>query len=199
MAIAGGAFNHTRAGPREPRFRRPTKGSIYGARQPESAMPDIILVLNGPNLNLLGTREPEIYGRETLDDIRVMVEARAGDLGLAADFRQSNHEGELVDWIQGARGSAKGIVINAGGYSHSSVAILDALLASGVPVIEVHLSNIFRREGFRHHSYVSQAAHGVICGFGAQGYVLAPARERHARRHPGPQRSQPQPAGNAGA
>ena len=173
MGIAGGAFNHTRARPRGPRYRRPTKGSIYGARQPESAMPDIILVLNGPNLNLLGAREPEIYGRETLDDIRVMVEARAGDLGLAADFRQSNHEGELVGWIQGARGSAKGIVINAGGYSHSSVAILDALLASGVPVIEVHLSNIFRREGFRHHSYVSQAAHGVICGFGAQGYVLA--------------------------
>jgi 3-dehydroquinate dehydratase-2 len=173
MGIAEGAFNHTRARPREPRFRRPTKGSIYEARQPESAMPDTILVLNGPNLNLLGTREPEIYGHETLDDIRAMVERRAGDLGLAADFRQSNHEGELVGWIQEARGSAKGIVINAGGYSHSSVAILDALLASGVPVIEVHLSNIFRREGFRHHSYVSQAARGVICGLGAQGYALA--------------------------
>ncbi len=136
-------------------------------------MPDTILVLNGPNLNLLGTREPEIYGRETLDDIRALVERRASDLGLAADFRQSNHEGELVGWIQEARGSAKGIVINAGGYSHSSVAILDALLASGLPVIEVHLSNIFRRESFRHQSYVSQAARGVICGFGAQGYALA--------------------------
>ncbi len=136
-------------------------------------MPDTILVLNGPNLNLLGTREPEIYGHETLDDIRALVERRAGDLGLAADFRQSNDEGEMVGWIQEARGSAKGIVINAGGYSHSSVAILDALLASEVPVIEVHLSNIFRRESFRHHSYVSQAARGVICGFGAQGYALA--------------------------
>ena len=132
-----------------------------------------IQVIHGPNLNLLGTRQPDIYGRETLDDIRAMVERSAADLGLAADFRQSNHEGELVDWIQGARGAAKGIVINAGGYSHSSVAILDALLASGVPVIEVHLSNIFRREGFRHHSYISQAARGVICGLGAQGYVLA--------------------------
>ncbi len=173
MGIAGGAFNRARVGPGEARFHRPTKGSIYGERHPESAMPDTVLVLNGPNLNLLGTRQPDIYGNESLDDIRVMVKKRAADLGLAADFRQSNDEGELVGWIQGAPGAARGIVINAGGYSHTSVAILDALLACGVPVVEVHLSNLFRREPFRHHSYVSQAAHGVICGFGAQGYALA--------------------------
>jgi 3-dehydroquinate dehydratase-2 len=131
------------------------------------------LVLNGPNLNLLGTREPEIYGRTTLDDIRGLAEARAKSLGLAADFRQSNDEGELVSWIQGARDTASAIIINAAAYTHTSVAILDALLACGLPVIEVHLSNIFKREEFRHHSYVSRASTGVICGFGAQGYELA--------------------------
>jgi 3-dehydroquinate dehydratase-2 len=132
-----------------------------------------ILVLNGPNLNMLGSREPDIYGSTTLDDIKRLVAARAGDLKLAVDFRQTNDEGELVSWIQGARGAAHGLVINAAAYTHTSVAVLDALLACGVPVVEVHLSNIYRREEFRHHSYVSRAATGIICGFGAHGYVLA--------------------------
>ena len=136
-------------------------------------MPDVIFILNGPNLNLLGAREPEVYGRETLDDIERLVAARAEELGLGVDFRQSNAEGELVTWIQEAPDKAKGIIINAGAYTHTSVAILDALLASDLPVVEVHLSNIFRRENFRRHSHVSQAALGVICGFGARGYVLA--------------------------
>ena len=133
----------------------------------------VVLVLNGPNLNLLGVREPETYGSETLADIEEMCLERAQALDLAVDFRQSNHEGQLVDWIQEARESAQAIVINAGGYTHTSVAILDALRTAEVPIIEVHLSNIFRREAFRHHSYVSQAADGVICGLGAQGYLLA--------------------------
>ena len=137
-----------------------------------------ILVLNGPNLNLLGQREPEIYGRDTLDDIRAMTTARAKSHGLESDFRQSNDEGELVTWIQEGRPlpnkeGAAGIIINAGAYSHTSVAILDALLACTIPVIEVHLSNLFKREAFRHHSYVTKASVGLICGFGAQGYDLA--------------------------
>jgi len=132
-----------------------------------------ILILNGPNLNLLGQREPDIYGRTSLEDIRALASARAKAHGLEADFRQSNEEGELVSWIQGARTAAVGIIINAAAYTHTSVAILDALLACGLPVIEVHLSNIFKREEFRHHSFVSRAATGVICGFGAQGYELA--------------------------
>jgi 3-dehydroquinate dehydratase-2 len=132
-----------------------------------------VLVLNGPNLNLLGAREPEIYGRETLADIEAACRARAKPLGLALDFRQTNSESELIDWIQAARGKAAGIVINAAAFTHSSIAILDALAACDLPVVEVHLSNIFRREPFRHHSYVSRAASGVICGFGGFGYVLA--------------------------
>lgn len=132
-----------------------------------------VLVLNGPNLNLLGAREPEIYGRETLADIEAACRKRAKPLGLALDFRQTNAEAELIDWIQGARGKAAAIVINAAAYTHSSIAILDALAACDLPVVEVHLSNIFRREPFRHHSYVSRAASGVICGFGGFGYVLA--------------------------
>jgi len=132
-----------------------------------------ILILNGPNLNLLGVREPETYGTDTLADIEEACLERAAALGLAVDFRQSNHEGQLVDWIQEARESADGIVINAGGYTHSSVAILDALRASDLPVIEVHISNIFRREHFRHRSYVSLGATGVICGLGPHGYLLA--------------------------
>ncbi len=132
-----------------------------------------IVVLNGPNLNLLGQREPEIYGRGSLDDLKAATVARAKTHGLTADFRQSNNEGELVTAIQEARVSAAGIIINAAAYTHTSVAILDALLASALPVIEVHLSNIYRREEFRHHSYVSRAATGVICGFGALGYELA--------------------------
>ena len=130
-------------------------------------------ILNGPNLNLLGVREPSIYGRDTLGDIEERCTARAAALGLEIDFRQTNHEGQLVDWIQEARESADGIILNAGALTHTSVALLDALFAAELPVIEVHLSNIFRRETFRHHSYVSLAANGVICGFGAQGYELA--------------------------
>lgn len=132
-----------------------------------------VFVLNGPNLNLLGVRDPSVYGHDTLADIEERCLARAAALDLSIDFRQSNHEGQLVDWIQEARESADGIILNAGALTHTSVAVLDALLATGLPVIEVHLSNIFRRERFRHHSYVSLAARGVICGLGAQGYELA--------------------------
>jgi 3-dehydroquinate dehydratase-2 len=136
-------------------------------------MPKPIFVLNGANLNLVGVREPAIYGAETLSDIRRRTEARAEALGLAVDFRQSNSEGTLVDWIQEAREAAEGIVLNAGAYTHTSIAILDALNAAERPVIEVHLSNIFRREPFRHTSYVTPAAQGLICGFGPKGYELA--------------------------
>jgi 3-dehydroquinate dehydratase II len=132
-----------------------------------------IYVLNGPNLNLLGSREPEVYGKETLDDVRARCERRAAALGFSIDFRQSNHEGELVAWIQEARAGAAGLIVNAGAFTHTSIAMLDALLACPVPSVEVHLSNIFTREPFRHHSYISKAVKGVICGFGAQGYELA--------------------------
>lgn len=132
-----------------------------------------VLVLNGPNLNMLGLRQPEIYGRTTLADIAVMMAERAKALGFALDFRQSNSEGELVTWIQEARGVAAGIVINAGAYTHTSVAILDALNAAEVPTIEVHISNIHKREAFRHHSYISLAAVGSIVGLGPHGYLLA--------------------------
>jgi len=132
-----------------------------------------IYVLNGPNLNMLGTREPAIYGSDTLADVKARTEAAAKTQGLDVDFRQSNVEGELVNWIQEARAKARGIIINAGGYTHTSVAILDALQAAELPVVEVHLSNIFRRDQFRQHSYVSLAATGVICGLGAKGYELA--------------------------
>jgi len=132
-----------------------------------------ILVLNGPNLNLLGLREPEIYGRETLSDIEEACLERAAELGLQLDFRQSNHEGQLVDWIHEARQTADGIILNAGAYSHTSIALMDALAAAELPVVEVHLSNIYRREPFRHHSYISRVARGVICGFGGHGYELA--------------------------
>ena len=132
-----------------------------------------IYVLNGPNLNMLGLREPAIYGTDSLDDVRRKAEARAKTVGLAIDFRQSNIEGELVTWVQEARDKAAGIILNAGAYSHSSIALLDALQAAELPVIEVHLSNIFRREPYRQHSYISLGAKGVICGFGAKGYELA--------------------------
>lgn len=132
-----------------------------------------VYVLNGPNLNLLGVRQPEIYGRATLDDIAQMAKAKGDALGLAVEFRQSNHEGQLVDWVQEARTQASGLIVNAAGLSHTSIALLDALQASELPVIEVHLSNIFRREDYRTHSYVSIAAKGVICGLGAKGYELA--------------------------
>ena len=132
-----------------------------------------ILIVNGPNLNMLGVREPAVYGRDRLADVEKLCRKAGRDLALAIDFRQSNHEGEIVGWIQEARGDCAGIVINAGAYTHTSVAILDALQLTELPVIEVHLSNIFRREGFRHHSYVSLAARAVICGLGKTGYRLA--------------------------
>lgn len=132
-----------------------------------------ILVLNGPNLNMLGTREPEIYGSESLSDLERQCVSWGNALGLGVDCRQSNHEGELVGWIQEAKDSAAGIVLNAGALTHTSVALLDALLSVDLPVVEVHLSNIYRREPFRHHSYVSRAALGVICGLGSAGYRFA--------------------------
>lgn len=132
-----------------------------------------VLMLNGPNLNLLGSRQPEVYGRTTLADIEAGCTRLAADLGLTLDCRQSNHEGVLVDWVQAARGAAFGIVINPGGLTHSSVVLLDALHAFEGPVIEVHLSQIHRREAFRHHSYVSLRADGVIAGLGAEGYAAA--------------------------
>src|SRR3546814_435596 len=122
---------------------------------------------------MLGVREPSIYGRDTLGDIEAACADRAEALGLAVDFRQTNLEGELIAWIQEARSSHDGIILNAGAYSHTSIAILDALTTAELPLIEVHLTNIFRREAFRHHSYVSLVANGVICGLGAQGYLLA--------------------------
>lgn len=136
-------------------------------------MSNPVFILNGPNLNMLGTREPDIYGAETLDEIAAACAKRADQLGLTVDVRQTNLEGELVEWIQKARQEACGIIINAAAYTHTSVALLDALKACDVPVIEVHLSNVYKRESFRHNSYVSPAAHGVICGFGGQGYLFA--------------------------
>lgn len=136
-------------------------------------MPKPIYVLNGPNLNLLGQREPEIYGHATLDDVRERTAKKASQYGLDIDFRQSNTEGEMVDWIQEARVNASALVINAGAYTHTSVAILDALLATDIACVEVHLSNIFQREEFRRHSYLSAACIGVICGFGVKSYELA--------------------------
>jgi 3-dehydroquinate dehydratase II len=132
-----------------------------------------VLVLNGPNLNMLGVREPEIYGSATLADIEAGCQKRAAALGLAVEFRQSNNEGELVTWVQDARQSADAIVINGGAFTHTSVALLDALSMFGKPVIELHLSNIYKREEFRHRSYISPVASGIICGFGTSGYELA--------------------------
>jgi 3-dehydroquinate dehydratase II len=132
-----------------------------------------LFVLNGPNLNLLGTREPEIYGNLTLADIKKRCVARAKTQNFEIDFRQSNIEGEIVNAIHEARNGAKGIIINAGAYTHTSVALHDAIKAVGLPAIEVHLSNVYKREPFRHHSYLSPASLGVICGFGAMSYELA--------------------------
>jgi 3-dehydroquinate dehydratase-2 len=136
-------------------------------------MSKLVTLLNGPNLNLLGLRQPEIYGRETLDDVSSRVADLAEELGLRVKALQSNHEGQLVDWIQAARGTSAGIIINPGAFSHTSVAILDALNTYEGPVIEVHISNIHKREAFRHHSYVSHRADGVIAGCGTEGYLLA--------------------------
>jgi 3-dehydroquinate dehydratase-2 len=137
-------------------------------------MPKTVYVLNGPNLNLLGTREPELYGRATLADVEKLCGATAKRHGLALVFRQSNHEGEIVDWIQEARAKkAVGLIINPAGYTTTSIAILDALFMLEVPIIEVHITNIHKREEFRHHSYISKAARAVIAGCGVQGYALA--------------------------
>ncbi len=132
-----------------------------------------ILFLNGPNLNLLGTREPGIYGHLTLADIEARVRAAARPLQVQVDFRQSNHEGELVTWIQEAAGKSDVLVLNAGAYTHTSIALRDAICATGMPTIEIHLSNVYAREEFRHHSWIAPVAKGVIAGFGAESYILA--------------------------
>ncbi|MDY6322698.1 MAG: type II 3-dehydroquinate dehydratase [Succinivibrio sp.] len=134
--------------------------------------PDI-LVINGPNLNMLGTREPQIYGRETLKDLQALISAKAAELEVRVEFFQSNHEGAIVDRIQEARGKSDFILLNAGAYTHTSVAIRDALSGVDIPFYEIHISNVHRREEFRHHSYLSGIAEGVICGFGLNGYLYA--------------------------
>ncbi len=133
----------------------------------------LIAVLNGPNLNLLGAREPALYGAATIDDLEALCAETAQALDLAIDFRQTNHEGELVTWVQECRGRARGIVINPGGYGHTSVALMDAVLAVDLPVVEVHLTNIHAREDFRRTSMISRVAQGVVCGLGIRGYGLA--------------------------
>lgn len=135
--------------------------------------PPLIVVLNGPNINTLGTREPGLYGAATMDDVETLCADTAQSLGLAIDFRQSNSEGELVSWVQECRTRAAAIVINPAGYTTTSIAIMDALLATALPTIEVHITNIHRREEFRHNSFISKAATGVIAGLGIQGYALA--------------------------
>jgi 3-dehydroquinate dehydratase-2 len=133
----------------------------------------LIAVLNGPNLNMLGSREPTLYGAATIEDLEALCVETAQALDLAIDFRQTNHEGELITWVQECRDRARGIVINPAGYGHTSIALVDALLASELPVVEVHLTNIHAREEFRRHSLVSRVANGVICGLGIRGYGLA--------------------------
>ena len=132
-----------------------------------------VLILNGPNLNMLGKRQPDVYGRESLSDVEESCRRHGKGLGLEIDFRQSNSEGQLIDWIQESRENHDAVIINPAAYTHTSVAIMDALLAAERPVIEVHLSNIHRREAFRHQSYVSKVADAVLCGLGSQGYLLA--------------------------
>lgn len=132
-----------------------------------------IIILNGPNLNMLGTREPDVYGSQTLDDIKILCEKKALSLSISIDFRQSNHEGDIIGWIQEAGNSASGLIINPAGFGHTSIAIMDALLAIKIPAVEVHLSNIYKREEFRHHTYSSRAVRGVISGFGSAGYIMA--------------------------
>jgi 3-dehydroquinate dehydratase II len=145
---------------------------MSSAASPPSGLP-LVAVLNGPNMNMLGLRQPHVYGRATLDDVEALCAETAEQLGLAIDFRQTNSEGELVSWVQECRGRAAGIVINPAGLTTTSIALMDALLASELPVVEVHVTNIHRREEFRQHSYVSKAAVGVICGLGIGGYALA--------------------------
>lgn len=132
-----------------------------------------ILILNGPNLNLLGTRQPEVYGTTTLQDIEDLCAMRARDLDVSIVFKQSNHEGELVDALHAARGTHAGVILNAGAYTHTSIALMDAISSTQLPVVELHLSNIHAREEFRHNSYIARVAVGQICGFGAAGYPLA--------------------------
>ena len=148
-------------------------------------MPKPIYMLSGPNLNLLGTREPDIYGRATLVDIKTACEARAAALGHGLVFRQTNHEGELIDWVQEAREAASALVLNPAGYGHTSIALLDALKMLSIPIIECHLSNPAAREDFRHSTYVSLAATGVVSGFGAQSYELALEAAAGLLRSPG--------------
>ncbi|MEQ5829452.1 type II 3-dehydroquinate dehydratase [Sulfitobacter sp. NFXS29] len=132
-----------------------------------------VLILNGPNLNLLGTRQPEVYGKTTLADVKALCAAETARLGLEMQFAQSNHEGALIDLIHEARGQHAGIILNAGAYTHTSIALMDAIASVELPVVEVHLSNIHARESFRHRSYIAPVAIGQICGFGVHGYVLA--------------------------
>ena len=132
-----------------------------------------ILILNGPNLNLLGTRQPEVYGKTTLADVEALCREKAKSLGFDVAFKQSNHEGALIDLIHAAKGKHAGIVLNAGAYTHTSIALMDAIASVELPVVEVHLSNIHAREEFRHRSYIAPVALGQICGFGAQGYLMA--------------------------
>ena len=132
-----------------------------------------VLILNGPNLNLLGTRQPEVYGTTTLSDVEDLCKTHGQAIGLSVSFEQSNHEGALVDAIHAARGTHAGIILNAGAYTHTSIALMDAIVSVELPAIELHLSNVHAREPFRHKSYIAQVCMGIICGFGAQGYVLA--------------------------
>ena len=178
MELALGRFNHE---PLDLYQEHRHDTNIVSQKSLESVMPASVLILNGPNLNMLGTREPKIYGAETLTDLGDTCKAHGKKVGLNIDFRQSNSEGELVTWIQKALGIHEAIIINAGAYSHTSIAILDALLAVGLPVIEVHISNIYRRDRFRHHSYISSASTAIICGLGTQGYTVAldAIAERH--------------------
>jgi len=141
-----------------------------------------ILILNGPNLNLLGTRQPEVYGKTTLADVEALCREKVKTLGFDVAFEQSNHEGALIDLIHAAKGKHAGIVLNAGAYTHTSIALMDAIASVELPVVEVHLSNIHAREAFRHRSYIAPVALGQICGFGAQGYLMAlDALEAHLK------------------
>ncbi len=144
-----------------------------------------VFILNGPNLNMLGSREPGLYGTDTLASIQERCESAGERLGLATDFRQTNVEGELIDWIHEAQKQASAVIINGAAYTHTSVALHDALRAVDMPIVEVHLSNVYKREPFRHHSYISPVAHGVICGFGAQSYELAIEAVAHILKNKG--------------